>query len=164
MANDQRPAWLLAWRGLLWTHARVLRELERELLEQHDLPLTWFDVITRLEVAQGQRLRMQDLAEASLFTRSGLTRLVDRMAAAGLVRREASPEDRRGTYVALTPEGALKLDESWPVHEEGIRRLFGRHLDETDIEAVRRAMAKVLAPHGLDVEATGLRAAEFSVG
>ena len=134
-----------AWRGILFAHARVLRGLEADLLEQHDLPVTWFDVMGRLRQASGQRLRMHELEERSVFTRSGLTRLVDRIEEAGFVSRERTLEDRRGVYVAITQAGINKLDEVWPDHIVSIQKHFGQYLDRKDTEALQAATKKILS-------------------
>jgi DNA-binding MarR family transcriptional regulator len=133
-----------AWGWMLFAHARVLNALGADLLEQHDLPLTWFDVLNRLREAPDQRLRMTDLGERLVFSKSGLTRLIDRIEAAGLVRRERSTEDRRAVYVAITQEGNDKIDEVFPDHIESIERHFGSHLSRRDAEALRSASIKLM--------------------
>jgi len=111
--NDPtRPAtrWNDAWRGVLFANAKVLRVAERDLLEREGFPMTWLDVLAQLYDAADNGLRMQELEERTLFTTSGLTRLVDRIEAAGLVRREPVPGDRRGVRVVLTAEGRRRHD------------------------------------------------------
>ncbi|MEE9278407.1 MAG: MarR family transcriptional regulator [Dehalococcoidia bacterium] len=115
----------------------------------------WFDIMNRLNAAPGRRLRMQELAEASLFTNSGITRLLDRIEQAGYVRRERTADGRRGVYVVLTPEGVRKLEQTWPGHIEAIHRHFGRYLDGSDAEAVKRAVAKVLAACDIAIDGNG---------
>jgi DNA-binding MarR family transcriptional regulator len=134
---------LAAWRAFLTAHARVSEVLERELMAARGLPLTWYDVLVQLEEAPGGRLRMHDLAAAVLLSRAGLTRLVDRMAGAGLVRRAACEEDRRGTYVELTREGREALAAAAPVHLEGIERHFTGHLTPEETAALRTALGRI---------------------
>ena len=93
------------WRLFLETHSTVVKYLERRMLEQHGLQLSWWDVLQQLAGGPGGRLRMGELAESVLLTRSGITRLVDRMIEAGLVLREPFPGDRRGYYAVITQEG-----------------------------------------------------------
>src|SRR6266545_4811090 len=95
---------LEAWRAFLRAQAALIRTLDRELEAEQGLPITFFDVLVQLSQAGG-RLRMSELADAVLLSRSGVTRLVDRMVRAGLVRREACPTDRRSMYATLTTEG-----------------------------------------------------------
>jgi DNA-binding MarR family transcriptional regulator len=116
------------------------------MLDQHDLPLAWFDVLGRLNQSPGGRLRMHELEEVSLFTRSGATRLADRLEAVGLVRRERSPEDRRGVYLVITAAGKAKIAEVWPDHAASIQKHFGQYLDNGDAESLRSATAKILEP------------------
>lgn len=134
-----------AWRGILFAYSKVFRALEVDLLEHHDLPAAWFDVMARVRQAPGQRLRFRQLGDVSLLTRSGMTRLVDRIEAAGYVRREPSPEDRRGVYVVITQAGIDKLDDVWPDHVASIQEHFGKYLDQDDAIALRAAAEKVLA-------------------
>lgn len=135
---------LAAWRGLLFAHAKVIRRLEADMHEQHDLPITWFDVLSRLNQSPDGRLRMHELEEVSVFTRSGITRLADRLEAAGLVRRKRSPEDRRGVYLAITAAGRAKIDEVWPDHVASIQRHFGQYLNRRDAESLQTAAGKIL--------------------
>lgn len=134
---------LQTWSGLLFAHARVMRALEDDMLEQHGLPLSWFDVMGRVKQAPEQRLRMHELEDASVFTRSGMTRLVDRIEAAGFVTRERSPGDRRGVYVAITEAGSEKIDAVWPDHVASIERHFGRYIDPAEAVALRRASTRI---------------------
>ena len=136
---------LAAWRAFLRTHAVVTAELSRELEEARGLPLAQYDVLVQLDEAEGGRLRMQQLAARVLFSRSGLTRLVDRMTAEGLVRRERCEDDRRGTYAVLTPAGRRRLRDAAGVHLRGVDAHFARHLSGRDVRALRAAFAAVLA-------------------
>ncbi len=118
------PAWLDAWRGVLFAHGTVIREIEKYLQSEHDLALSWFDVLSRLSSAPDNRLRMSELSGAALFTRSGLTRLVDRIEEAGMVRRERIAGDRRGVSVVLTPAGQKKFEDAFEGHKASIEQAF----------------------------------------
>ena len=131
------------WESLLRTVSALLRTFERELQESEGLSLPWYDVLIQLHEAPEGRLRMQALADSVVLSRSGLTRLIDRMEKAGLVRREHSTEDRRGYYAILTEEGQRVILQARPVHHRGIREHFTRHLDDTDVQALRTALTKV---------------------
>jgi DNA-binding MarR family transcriptional regulator len=141
--DPTRPAtrWNDAWRGVLFASAKVLRIAERDLVEREGFPMSWLDVLAQLYDAPGNGLRMQELEERSLFTRSGLTRLVDRIEAAGLVRRERVPGDRRGVRVVLTPEGRRRHDAAFVEHLRVIEREFGGRLTPTEQQAVADALA-----------------------
>lgn len=141
--DDDRPTtlWNDAWRGVLFASAKVLRVAELDLIDREGFPLTWLDVLAQLYDASDDGLRMQELEARSLFTRSGLTRLVDRIEAAGLVRREPVPGDRRGVRVLLTPEGRRRHDQAFEDHLRVIEREFGRRLTPGQQEAVADALA-----------------------
>jgi DNA-binding MarR family transcriptional regulator len=141
--DPSRPMalWNDAWRGVLFATSRTLRIAEPELVERAGFPLTWLDVLAQLYDASEDGLRMQELEQRSLFTRSGLTRLVDRIEAAGLVRREAVPGDRRGVQVVLTPEGRRRHDAAFADHYKVIEREFGRRLTRAQQQAVAEALA-----------------------
>ncbi len=146
MAPDEdttRPEalWNDAWRGVLFASSRVLRAAEPDLIAKAGFPLTWLDVLAQLYDAPDNSLRMQELDERSLFTRSGLTRLVDRIEAAGLVRREPVPGDRRGVSVVLTPEGHRRHDEAFADHLLLIEREFGSRLTRDQQRAVADALS-----------------------
>ena len=111
---------LAAWRSFLRAHATITRRLEAELVAEHDLPLASYDVLVQLSEAPGSRLRMTELADRVLLSRSGLTRLVDRLERDGLVRREACPDDARGTLAVLTDGGLARLRAAWPTHLRGV--------------------------------------------
>ena len=121
-----------AWGGFLRTHARIVRELDEELRAAHGMPLGTFDVLVNLALAPEQMLRMRDLADAIVLSRSGLTRLVDRLVRQGLVERRRCGEDARGAWAVLTPAGQNALAEASPTHFEGVRRRFLSPLDAAD--------------------------------
>lgn len=144
MPRRPDPERLAAWRLLLETHASVVERLGHELETECGLPLPWYDVLYQLSTAPDQRLRMRDLAAAVLLSRSGLTRLVDRMAGAGLVEREAHPSDGRGANACLTAAGRAALRRAAPVHLRGIQAHFARHLRAEDAGALCTALGRVV--------------------
>ena len=115
---------LAAWRGFLRTHAGLVKELDADLEAQHQLPLTSYDVLTTLADQPQGRMRMRDLADAVVLSRSGLTRLVDRLQREGLLEREQCASDARGAYAVLTETGRDRLREAQPLHRDGVRRRF----------------------------------------
>lgn len=125
---------LAAWAGLLETHQRLARELDAELEQAHGLSLGDYDVLIQLADAPEGHLRMTELAEAVLITRSGLTRLVDRLERRGLVERVRCPSDGRGLWAALTDAGRARLREARSTHLAGVRRRFLEPLAGEDIE------------------------------
>jgi DNA-binding MarR family transcriptional regulator len=129
MLNDDE---IRAWGGFLTTHARIVHELDEELRDAHGMPLGTFDVLINLATAPERMLRMRDLADAVVLSRSGLTRLVDRLVRERLVERRRCGEDARGAWAVLTPAGKRALAEAMPTHFDGVRRRFLSVLDGAD--------------------------------
>jgi DNA-binding MarR family transcriptional regulator len=123
---------LAAWRGLLRAHASLTRTLDAELVEAHGLPLTSYEVLLFLADSPDGRMRMSELAESVLLSRSGLTRLVDRLARAGLLERVRCDEDARGWYAAITEKGRALFAAARETHLSGVRRLFLSQLDDDE--------------------------------
>src|SRR5438094_6746211 len=121
---------LNAWGAFLTAHKALETILSRELESACGLPLTWFDALAQLRMAQAQRLTMTQLATALLFSKSGLTRLVDRLVEAGLVRRLARPGDRRSLHIALTDAGVDKYRQALPIHLAHLKRYFASYIED----------------------------------
>jgi len=135
---------LAAWRGMLATHSRVIAALDDELEREHGLALGSYEVLLQLAEADGNSLRMGTLADRLLLSRSGLTRLVDRLAGQGLVERHSCPDDRRGTYARLTDEGLARFEQAHPTHLRGVRDHFLGHLADRDLDRLGEAWQKIL--------------------
>ncbi len=135
----------VAWERTLRTVSRLLRVFDREMQDDVDVPLTWYDVLVQLYLAPDLRLRMQTLSDSLVLTRSGATRLVDRIEKAGLVRREPAAEDRRGYYAILTEKGQRLMERAQVAHGAGIERHFGRHLNSGEQKTLFAIMSKLLA-------------------
>jgi DNA-binding MarR family transcriptional regulator len=138
------PDELAAWRGLLRVHAGIVRDLDRDLRDEHGLPLTAYEVLLHLEAAPDGRLRMSELASSVLLSQSGVTRLVDRLARGGLVERERCDDDRRGLFARITPAGAMKLAKARPTHLAGIRRYFLQHFSGEELRDLGGVWERVL--------------------
>jgi DNA-binding MarR family transcriptional regulator len=132
-----------AWGRLLLTHQELITRMDQELRDRHDLRLDWYDIL--LQLNRGGRMRMHELAAATLFSRTDCTRIVDRMERVGLVLREPATEDGRGVYAVLTTAGKVKLRRAAATHLEGIERLFGSNLNEAEVAAIESGLARVLA-------------------
>ena len=144
MAAQSSQEQLSAWRSFLEVHSAVIKALEKELIEDQGFSLTWYDVLTHLSEAPGARMQHQALAGSLLLSRSGVTRLVDRMAEAGLVCRESSPADRRVSYVVMTQPGRDALDQASPGHLRGIAQHFVRYLEAGDVALLQGFFSRVL--------------------
>lgn len=137
-----------AWRRLLAAHTRLLERVEGALKAAGLPPLAWYDVLLALSRAPGGRLRMHELAEAMLLSRSNLTRLADRLERAGLIARAADPEDRRGAFAVITEAGEAKRREMWPVYRGAIERHFGRHLSGAEARELAALLGRVMGEGG----------------
>ncbi len=126
------------------THAIVTTALDREMIAEVGMPITWFEVLVYLSASPGRRMRMRDLAQMIVLTRSGLTRLIDRLEKAEFTKREPCPGDRRGTFIAITPEGISALRRCRPGHLSKIGEHLFRHLDDDDVRALYAILLKVL--------------------
>jgi DNA-binding MarR family transcriptional regulator len=135
---------LRAWRGMLRVHATLTKTLDAELEAAHGLPLTSYEVLLHLADADGQRMRMSDLAAMVILSRSGLTRLVDRLEREGLIARESCPSDARGSYATLTTAGRRKLDAARVTHLASVRALFLAHFSAEEQEVLGAAWERVL--------------------
>jgi DNA-binding MarR family transcriptional regulator len=145
MGGRLDEARLAAWRALLTAHAVVTDKIDREMVAAGVAPLTWYDVLVELAEAPAHRLRLHDLADRVVLSRSGLTRLVDRLEAAGLVRREAVAGDRRGAFAVLTDAGAAAQRRAWPVYAHGIAAHFANHLTADEATVIGQALERMIA-------------------
>jgi DNA-binding MarR family transcriptional regulator len=129
---------LAAWRAYLRGHASVMRLLEADLMSAHRLSMAVYDVLVQLAEAPSRRLRMTELADAVLLSRSGVTRVVDRLEREGLVVRAPVAEDGRGVSATLTDAGLARLRGASRTHLEGVVRYFASRLDPSDLADLRR--------------------------
>ncbi|GAC1321327.1 MAG: MarR family transcriptional regulator [Chloroflexota bacterium] len=135
---------LETWHLFLQVHARVVDRLEATMEVQQGIPLSWFDVMLQLSFAPGARLRMHELLQNLVLTRSGLTRRVDRMETAGLVVRQECADDARGVLVALTATGTARLQEAIPGHLAMVQEQFAQHLTDAEVLAMWSGLRKIL--------------------
>jgi DNA-binding MarR family transcriptional regulator len=139
---DERE--LRAWRGMLRAHAALTKALDADLDTAHGLPLSSYEVLLYLNDAPEKRMRMRDLAASVILSRSGLTRLADRLEREGLIRRESCSSDARGAYAVLTPAGAEMLAVARTTHLAGVRSLFLQHFSEDELDVLGDAWDRVV--------------------
>jgi len=135
---------LEVWRTFLNAHAAVIGRIESELAAENLPPLGWYDVLWALYRAPKHRLRMGELADHVVLSRTGMTRLVDRIEAAGCLRRSAVEGDRRGAHATITPAGIRLLRQMWPVYERVVAEHFVPHL-RRNRAALRAALERIAA-------------------
>jgi DNA-binding MarR family transcriptional regulator len=138
---DERVA---AWAGLLRVHAAVVPRLERELAAV-GMPLSWYDVLLELNSAPDRRLRMTELGARAVLSRERVSRVVDELERARLVRRERNPDDGRSLLAVITDEGRARLRAAAPTYLAGIERHFGAHLGDDEARAVAAALQRVVS-------------------
>lgn len=138
------PDRLAAWRLFLRAHSQVTRRLEAELVAEQDLPLASYEVLLHLGEAPERRLKMTELADRVLLSRSGLTRLVDRLAADGLVVRAHCESDARVTYAVLTEAGLARLRRAAPTHLRGVAEYVTDRLTDQELAQLEGLMGKLL--------------------
>ena len=127
---------LAAWRGMLRAHAELTKELDAELAREHNLPLSSYEVLLYLADAPDGRMRMAELADSVLLSRSGLTRLVDRLQREGLLKRERCESDARGYFAEITPKGRRLFDAARRTHLDGVRALFLSRFSREELRAM----------------------------
>jgi DNA-binding MarR family transcriptional regulator len=134
---------LAAWAAFLRAHARIVRRLEAELQAEQDLALTDYDVLVQLAQAGDRRLRMSELADRLMLSRSGATRLVDRLVAAGLVERVTCDDDRRGQWASLTDAGHERLRRASPTHLRGVGEHFIDRISADELQGLGRIFTRL---------------------
>ena len=147
---------LAAWRGMLEAHKDLVGRLDAELERDHGLPLTSYEVLMYLADSEAGKLRMGELANHLLLSRSGITRLVDRLERQGLVERQPCEDDGRGFYAALTDAGREKLGAARPHHLAGVRRHFLDPLEPSELDSLTRIWKRLAGQRpggGLDEQA-----------
>ncbi|MQA99962.1 MAG: MarR family transcriptional regulator [Actinobacteria bacterium] len=141
VCNDERHR---SWALLLKAQARVVEVLDHELQTEKNLPLTWFDVLVQLASNEEGRLPMHELADRVLLSKSGVTRLVDRMERAGLLERAPCPTDRRVIYATITDKGRDVFGDASPVAYRGVREHFTELLTASEKEAFESGLTKII--------------------
>ncbi len=138
------PEQRAAWAGFIRAHASIVKELDAELQAAHGLPLSSYDVLVQLSLAQDGRMQMFELAEAVHLSRSGLTRLVDRLERQGLLERNRGEQDPRQVFACITRSRLKRLAETTPTHLAGVRRRFLERLSQTQVEQLAVVWNKLL--------------------
>jgi DNA-binding MarR family transcriptional regulator len=144
MTKKQAETTRSAWPLYVTAHAALVERMEADLAAAGLPELAWYDVLWAIERTPGQKLRLHELAHELVFSRSNLTRLVDRIEDAGLVKRERADEDRRGYYAVITAAGLAMRKKMWPVYSKAIETHFDRHLTQAENATMRSVLRRVL--------------------
>jgi len=145
MAEDGEDPQVAAWRGLLVAHSRLVPAVEADLRAAGQVSLSWYDVLLELNAAPGRRLRMSELGQRAVLSRTRVSRVVDELAAAGLAERQPDEADGRSSFAVLTPAGRNALRRAWPVYREAIRRRLGAHLTAQQCRQLARLLEHATA-------------------
>src|SRR5215469_9178856 len=129
-----------AWRSLLVAYSRLVPAVEADLRSAGQIPLSWYDVLLELRAAPDHRLRMSELGERALISRTRASRVVDELVGAGLAERQPDVLDRRSSFATLTPEGSQALRRAWPAYRQAINRRFGSNLTAEQCQALARLL------------------------
>lgn len=133
-----------AWRLFLTANARIVEKIDIRLRDAQQVPLNWYDVLIELHESPDNRLRMSELATRVLLTRSGLTRLVDRLEKEKYIVREIDPDDRRGFYAVITEAGQEVVKQAWKFYSEGINEYFAQFVSDEEAILLRDVFERML--------------------
>jgi DNA-binding MarR family transcriptional regulator len=135
----------VAWAGLLHASAKLIQLMDADLAARNLLSMSWYDVLLQLKRSRDGRLRLSELADKVILSRSGLTRLIDRLEAAGYLRRETAEQDRRGAYACLLPAGDKALQKTWEIYEGLILKHFGDRLSSGEARTLHEVFSRLLS-------------------
>jgi DNA-binding MarR family transcriptional regulator len=141
---DEDPE-VAAWRALLVAHSRLVPAMEKDLRAAGQVSLSWYDVLLELNAAPGRRLRMSELGQRAVLSRTRVSRVVDELTAVGLAERQPDEADGRSSFAALTPAGKNALRRAWPVYREAIRRHLGAHLSAPQCRELATLLERAVA-------------------
>jgi DNA-binding MarR family transcriptional regulator len=143
-----------AWRGLLVAHSRLVPAVEADLRAAGQVPLSWYDVLLELNAAPGHRLRMSELGQRAVLSRTRVSRVVDELAAAGLAERQPDEADGRSSFAVLTAGGKDALRRAWPVYRQAIHRQLAGRLTTQQCRELAALLGQVIAVADLDPPVT----------
>ena len=144
-----------AWRGLLVAHSRLVPEVEADLRAAGQVPLSWYDVLLELNAAPDGRLRMSELGQRTVLSRTRVSRVVDELAAAGLAERQPDQADGRSSFAVLTSQGKEALRRAWPVYRQAIHRQLTSRLTPRQCRELAALLGQVIATADVDPPANG---------
>ncbi len=146
MKSELPESHLEAWRKYYSSFWRIYAAIENRPRDRRPASLSWYDALYELYLAPERHLRMSELARSALLSRSGLTRLVDKLEKEGLIHRRACPADGRVQHAELTAKGVEVLRKIWPVYRAGIAKYFGTHLSVTEAKQLAAVFGRVVEP------------------
>src|SRR6266705_4984196 len=154
MTEDREDPEVAAWRQLLVAHSRLVPAIERDLQAAGQVSLSWYDVLLELNAAPGRRLRMSELGQRAVLSRTRVSRVVDELAAAGLAERQPDEADGRSSFAVLTPRGRDALRRAWPVYRQAIHRQLAGRLTPQQCRELAALLGQVTAVLDVDPPVT----------
>jgi DNA-binding MarR family transcriptional regulator len=139
------PQQITAWRDLLAYNAEVMFRIERDLKAKGAIPLAAYDVLIELEKAAEKKMRMYDLAEACILTKSGITKIVNTLEKQNLLKRERCQDDKRGFFAVITHKGSFAVRKAWLVYKKCIEKYFTSALSDSEIAQLGKILPKLRA-------------------
>jgi DNA-binding MarR family transcriptional regulator len=161
---EPRDPRLAPWRAFLLAHARIVRRLDEELRAEHDLTIGEYDALVTIAQAPDRRIRMRQLADEVILSKSGVTRLIDRLVDDGLVERSACLSDARGAEAVLTERGLTRLRAASTTHLRGIHEHFLAIFGDDDLQAMERTMTSIARHAGGGATTAGSTSAHRASG
>ena len=143
-----------AWRGLLVAHSRLVPAVEADLRAAGQVPLSWYDVLLELNAAPDGRLRMSELGQRTVLSRTRVSRVVDELAAAGLAERQPDQADGRSSFAVITVGGQEALRRAWPVYRQAIHRQLTVRLSLQQCRELAALLGQVIATADVDPPVT----------
>lgn len=143
MSEQDNTNQLNAWRLFLLLHSKIIDVVDRDIQAAGGLPLNQYDVLIELHEAPDKRLRLFELADRVVLSRSSITRLVDVLEKQSLLQRQTDPEDRRGSYAIITAAGEQALSESWPLYSQAIRQHFGQYVSNEEALTIYQSFSRI---------------------
>ncbi|AIE86137.1 MarR family winged helix-turn-helix transcriptional regulator [Fimbriimonas ginsengisoli] len=139
LTSAQKEAWI----AFFVAHGALSKKIDRDMVEAGVVPMDTYDILLTLEMAPEKRLRMSELADRALLSRSGITRLVDRLERDGLLGRQSCPSDRRACHAVITEKGLAERERAWPVYRKSIAQHFASHLTEDEALKVTEVFSRM---------------------
>jgi len=146
VAKRQDDEGIAAWSAFLRAHAALVPAIDAELRRTTGLPLSWYDVLLELNASPHRRLRMQELGQQAVISRTRASRVVDELVAAGYVRRQPNPDDKRSSFASMTDDGRRVFRRAAPKYLDAVRRQFSGRLSSSQLRVIRDALEMILQP------------------
>lgn len=137
------------WAKMLVIQSRSIISIDADLAQNEEISMVWYDILLILSKEKDKKLRLSQIADKSVLTRSGLSRCIANLESQGYIKREKCEVDKRSSFAVLTKKGQKAQKQAWPIYRKGIIENFLKHLDDKDISDLSRIFDKILGSEGL---------------